>query len=105
MYDHIGLKVSDLDASIRFYTAALAPLGHVLCSRDESGAGFGRWTHRHFGSTAAKTAIAPAYILRSVPRITPRSRHFMPAVSKRAATTMARPDCGPTIARLTMPRS
>jgi catechol 2,3-dioxygenase-like lactoylglutathione lyase family enzyme len=41
MYDHIGLKVSDLDASIRFYTAALAPLGYVLCSRDESGAGFG----------------------------------------------------------------
>ena len=41
MYDHIGLKVRNLDASITFYTAALAPLGHVLCSRDDSGAGFG----------------------------------------------------------------
>ncbi|HZP67450.1 MAG TPA: VOC family protein [Rudaea sp.] len=41
MYDHIGLKVSDLDASARFYEAALAPLGYVLCSRDASGAGFG----------------------------------------------------------------
>ncbi|HTE54582.1 MAG TPA: VOC family protein [Kofleriaceae bacterium] len=41
MYDHIGLKVKDLDASVRFYQAALAPLGHVLCSRDDSGAGFG----------------------------------------------------------------
>ena len=41
MYDHIGLKVRDLDASVKFYTAALAPLGHVLCSRDSSGAGFG----------------------------------------------------------------
>jgi catechol 2,3-dioxygenase-like lactoylglutathione lyase family enzyme len=41
MYDHIGLKVGNLDASVRFYTAALAPLGYVLCSRDESGAGFG----------------------------------------------------------------
>jgi catechol 2,3-dioxygenase-like lactoylglutathione lyase family enzyme len=41
MYDQIGLKVGDLDASVRFYTAALAPLGYVLCSRDASGAGFG----------------------------------------------------------------
>lgn len=41
MYDHIGLKVGDLDASVRFYTAALAPLGYVLCSHDYSGAGFG----------------------------------------------------------------
>jgi catechol 2,3-dioxygenase-like lactoylglutathione lyase family enzyme len=41
MYDHIGLKVGNLDASVRFYTAALKPLGYVLCSRDDSGAGFG----------------------------------------------------------------
>jgi catechol 2,3-dioxygenase-like lactoylglutathione lyase family enzyme len=41
MYDHIGLKVGNLDASVRFYTAALAPLGHVLCSKDEASAGLG----------------------------------------------------------------
>ena len=41
MYDHIGLKVGNLDASVRFYTAALKPLGYVECSRDDSGAGFG----------------------------------------------------------------
>ena len=41
MYDHIGLKIRDLDASVRFYSAALAPLGYELCSRDETGAGFG----------------------------------------------------------------
>lgn len=41
MYDHIGLKVSNLDASVRFYEHALSALGLVLCSRDEAGAGFG----------------------------------------------------------------
>ena len=41
MYNHIGLKVKDLDASVRFYTAALAPLGLVLAFADESTAGFG----------------------------------------------------------------
>src|SRR4051794_41268644 len=56
MYDHIGLKVGNLDASVRFYTAALAPLGYVLCSRDNSGAGFGPsgepalWLYSHNGS-------------------------------------------------------
>jgi len=41
MYDHIGLKVKDVGASARFYQAALAPLGHVLASQDDAGAGFG----------------------------------------------------------------
>ena len=41
MYDHIGLKVKDVEASARFYKAALAPLGFVLDSQDESGAGLG----------------------------------------------------------------
>jgi catechol 2,3-dioxygenase-like lactoylglutathione lyase family enzyme len=41
MYDHIGLKVKDLDAAVAFYEAALAGLGHVVCSRDDSSAGLG----------------------------------------------------------------
>lgn len=41
MYDHIGLSVKDIDASVRFYAAALAPLGYVLCSRDAASTGFG----------------------------------------------------------------
>ncbi|NUP09306.1 MAG: VOC family protein [Polyangiaceae bacterium] len=41
MFDHIGLSVKDIDASIRFYKAVLAPLGFELCSHDDSGAGFG----------------------------------------------------------------
>lgn len=41
MFDHIGLHVTNIDASVRFYTALLTPLGHVLGSSDDSGAGFG----------------------------------------------------------------
>jgi catechol 2,3-dioxygenase-like lactoylglutathione lyase family enzyme len=64
MYDHIGLKVGDLDASVRFYTAALAPLGYGLCSRDDSGAGFGPrdapalWLYSHQGPAGAGVHIA-----------------------------------------------
>lgn len=38
MFDHLGLRVKDVAASGRFYTALLAPLGHVP---DDSGTGFG----------------------------------------------------------------
>ncbi|MGH6937469.1 VOC family protein [Hypericibacter sp.] len=41
MYDHVGLKVKDVEASARFYKAALTPLGYGLVSQDASGAGFG----------------------------------------------------------------
>ena len=65
MYDHIGLRVGNLDASIRFYTAALAPLGFVLCSSDNSGAGFGPkdapalWLHLHKGSSHRRPCRLP----------------------------------------------
>lgn len=64
MYDHIGLRVKSLDASVGFYTAALAPLGHVLCSRDDSYAGFGPkgkpafWLHLHKGPAGAGAHVA-----------------------------------------------
>jgi catechol 2,3-dioxygenase-like lactoylglutathione lyase family enzyme len=41
MFDHIGLRVKDIAASVRFYEAALGGLGHGLVSRDAAGAGFG----------------------------------------------------------------
>ena len=41
MYDHIGLKVKDLESAVRFYRAALEPLGHVLASQEGSYAGLG----------------------------------------------------------------
>jgi catechol 2,3-dioxygenase-like lactoylglutathione lyase family enzyme len=64
MYDHVGLKVRDVGASVRFYAAALKPLGHVLGSQDDSGAGIGPpdapalWLYRAPGSTTGGTHLA-----------------------------------------------
>jgi catechol 2,3-dioxygenase-like lactoylglutathione lyase family enzyme len=64
MYDHIGLKVGDLDASVRFYGAALAPLGYVLCLREEGYAGFGPkgepalWLYQHKGGKGEGAHVA-----------------------------------------------
>lgn len=64
MYDHVGIRVSNLEASVRFYTAALAPLGYVLCTKDASGAGFGPkgvpalWLHLQEGKTGTGAHIA-----------------------------------------------
>ena len=41
MFDHILLKVKDLNASKRFYTAALAPLGFTLEYEGDGMIGFG----------------------------------------------------------------
>jgi len=64
MYDHIGLKVSDLAKSVRFYKAALGALGYELCSQDEAGASFGPakapalWLSVAKGSTGPGVHIA-----------------------------------------------
>lgn len=41
MFDHIGLKVKDLEVSVKFYGAALKSLGHNVCSQEKSYAGLG----------------------------------------------------------------
>ena len=64
MYDHIGLKVKDIAKSVRFYGAALGPLGHVLASSDASGAGFGPpgapalWLYLDKSAAAGGTHVA-----------------------------------------------
>ena len=64
MYDHIGLKVKNMDASVRFYTAALAPLGYVLGPKGDGYAGFGPkdtpglWLHAHKGANPTGAHVA-----------------------------------------------
>src|SRR5262249_46865586 len=64
MYDHIGLRVKDLGASVRFYETALAALGYTLCSRDASGAGLGPkgepalWLHASEGAAGGGAHVA-----------------------------------------------
>jgi catechol 2,3-dioxygenase-like lactoylglutathione lyase family enzyme len=41
MFNHVGLKVKDLDASVHFYSAALGALGYEPGYSDESVVGFG----------------------------------------------------------------
>jgi len=41
MYDHLTVKVRELQASLRFYRRVLEPLGHVLVSSDDTSAAFG----------------------------------------------------------------
>ena len=38
MIDHMGIQVTDLDASVAFFTRALAPLGYTLMMRFEGNA-------------------------------------------------------------------
>src|SRR5262249_18595595 len=64
MYDHIGLTVRDLDASVKFYQAALAPLGHVVGPHDKGYAGIGPkdapalWLYQGKGATARGAHVA-----------------------------------------------
>jgi catechol 2,3-dioxygenase-like lactoylglutathione lyase family enzyme len=65
MFDHVGLRVRDFARSVRFYRAALEPLGYRLESHDEPGgsAGFGKpgapqlWLTRSERSTSAHLAL------------------------------------------------
>ena len=64
MFDHLGLRTSRLDASVRFYEATLSPLGYRLTSRDEQGAGLGPpgapalWIGRATGQSGSGVHLA-----------------------------------------------
>jgi catechol 2,3-dioxygenase-like lactoylglutathione lyase family enzyme len=59
MYDHVTLKVKNLEASVRFYTSTLGALGYQLCTRDEAGAGFGPAGAPAFWLSVAQAPLGP----------------------------------------------
>jgi len=87
MYDHIGLKVKDLDASVRFYEAVLKPLSFVLGSHDKTYAGLGPKDTPALWLYAG--GMAPARMSRSQRLTAPRSQLSTPLGSNTAATTTA----------------
>ena len=63
MFDHLGLRVKDLEKSSKLYAAMLAPLGHVPGSADAMYAGFGPkgkpalWLHKAKKAGGAHVAL------------------------------------------------
>lgn len=99
MYDHVGLRVRDLDASIRFYAAALAPLGHVPGPRDGESAGFGPpgapalWLHR---AEAAGTGVHLAFAAAARPAVAGFHAAGLGAGGRDNGAPGPRPDYGPS---------
>ena len=64
MFDHVGLKVSDLARSLRFYQATLGALGHEVGSQGDGYAGLGPagapalWLYAHAGAIGPGTHLA-----------------------------------------------
>jgi len=68
MFDHVGLKVSDLARSVGFYKAALAALGHELGSEGDGYAGLGPKGAPALWLYASASAIGPGTHLAFVAR-------------------------------------
>src|SRR5713101_3767693 len=66
MFDHIQLKVKDLQSSKRFYTAALAPLGFSMEYEGDGVIGFGPKGARALWLREGKSG-GPAHIAGSKP--------------------------------------
>ena len=73
MFDHIGLRVKDLEKAKKLYAAMLAPLGSVLGPSGEGYAGFGPkdkpklWLHLDKKGSVAAISASPAGRLAAIP--------------------------------------
>ena len=80
MFDHVGFRIGNLEASRKFYLAALAPLGFGVAMEKGGGVGLGRggkpelWLSR--GGPPASPSISPSWreiALKSTLSTPPRS--------------------------------
>jgi catechol 2,3-dioxygenase-like lactoylglutathione lyase family enzyme len=63
MFDHVGFRVKDLDASVRLYKQALGPLGFEITMQDEENAAFGtKGAYTLWLAGDAKLAHAPVHL-------------------------------------------
>ena len=62
IFDHVVLRVSDLNASRSFYEAALAPLGHKVLWQTAQGVAFGVPGSDDFGITLGERATHHAHV-------------------------------------------
>jgi catechol 2,3-dioxygenase-like lactoylglutathione lyase family enzyme len=74
--DHVGLGVSDLEASKAFYRRALRPLGYRLLMERDGSAGFGRDGKPDFWIHANRPLSGPTHVAVASPdRATVRAFH------------------------------
>jgi catechol 2,3-dioxygenase-like lactoylglutathione lyase family enzyme len=62
MFDHIGFRVRDLEASRKFYLAALAPLGVGLAMEGPNGVGLGRGGKPSLWLSQGEPPVSPLHI-------------------------------------------
>jgi catechol 2,3-dioxygenase-like lactoylglutathione lyase family enzyme len=73
--DHVGINVTDIEASKRFYEAALAPLGYVKIADFEEAVGFGQPGKPDFWLETRGTPGTTHIAILSLDRATVRAFH------------------------------
>ncbi len=104
MINHVSIGVRDVARSKKFYDAALKPLGYKLLSDGETSLGYGDeavalWVQKS-GQPGACRTWRRACISASTRRRGNPSPSSTRRRSARAARTMARPGCAPTMATI-----
>jgi catechol 2,3-dioxygenase-like lactoylglutathione lyase family enzyme len=62
MFDHIGFRVRDVEASRKFYLAALAPLGVGVAMEEGGGVGLGRGGKPQLWLSQGEPPVSPLHI-------------------------------------------